>query len=63
MTLRVYAVDRHGAITAERPRLTVSLSDPPDFLGSPLNWPPCQCARATGRRCPENPYAWPGESW
>ena len=53
MTLRIYAVDHHGTVTAQRPRITVTTAEPPAFFGSPLNWPPCQCARATGRPCPE----------
>jgi hypothetical protein len=53
MTIRVYAVDRSGRITREAPPVHVSTNEPPPVLGSPLNWPPCQCARATGLPCPE----------
>jgi hypothetical protein len=53
MTLRVYVVDRYGQVTREAPQIRVSEDAPPDALGSPLNWPPCQCRRATGRPCPE----------
>lgn len=51
--LRIYSVDRYGAVTWERPEVRVTTAEPPDVLGSSLNWPLCECQRATGRPCPE----------
>lgn len=52
VTLRVYAVDRSDIVTWERPEIRVTTAEPPDVLGSSLNWPLCACERATGTPCP-----------
>ncbi|MBQ0825596.1 hypothetical protein [Streptomyces tagetis] len=44
MTIRVYTVDRHGAVTGERATVDVTTDreTPPPFGGT---YPPCGCPR------------------